>query len=72
MDYRKVPFSQLLQQREIFSIFDEEFQKGSTWLDVAAIVRSESTIEDVYRDGTVPSETLDAIVKRIENLNRMK
>ncbi len=66
MSYKTVPFSQLLQQREIFAIFDEEFRKGSTWLDASAIVHSESSIEDAYKDGTIPSDTLDAIVKRIE------
>ena len=68
MEFRQLPFSKMLQDREIFAIFDEEFQKG-TWLDVAALVGSESCIDDAYKDGTIPENTLDAIVARLEELN---
>ncbi len=64
MDYREYPLSQLLQNRKIFDVFDEEFQKG-TWLDVTALLGSDSTINQLYRDGTVPRETLDSIVQRL-------
>ena len=30
MDYREYPLSELLKNRKIFAVFDEEFQKG-TW-----------------------------------------
>ena len=45
-------------------VFDEEFQKG-TWLDATALIGSECTINQLYRDGTVPRETLDKIVERL-------
>ena len=45
MDFKKLPFSQMLQDRRVFGIFD-----------------------DVYADGTIPSETLDLIVERLEDL----
>ena len=64
MDYREYPLSELLQNRKIFAVFDEEFQKG-TWLDATALLGSESTINQLYRDGTVPHETLDNIVERL-------
>ena len=64
MDYREYPLSELLKNRKIFAVFDEEFQKG-TWLDAAALLGSEGTINQLYRDGTVPSETLDRIVERL-------
>ncbi len=64
MDFREYPLSQLLQNRKIFDVFDEEFQKG-TWLDVTALLGSDSTINQLYHDGTVPSETLDSIVIRL-------
>ncbi len=64
MDYREFPLSELLQNRKIFSVFDEEFQKG-TWLDATALIGSECTINQLYRDGTVPRETLDKIVERL-------
>lgn len=64
MDYREYPLSQLLQNRKIFAVFDEEFQKG-TWLDATALLRSDSTINQLYRDGSVPRETLDEIVNRL-------
>lgn len=67
MELRRIPFSQMLQNRKIFSIFDEEFQKG-TWLDVVALVGSESCIDDAYKDGTIPKATLDNIVARLEKL----
>ena len=64
MDYREYPLSQLLKNRKIFEVFDEEFQKG-TWLDATALLRSECTINSLYKDGTVPRETLDKIVERL-------
>lgn len=64
MDYREYPLAQLLQNRKIFAVFDEEFRKG-TWLDVTALLGSESTINQLYRDGTVPRDTLDKIVERL-------
>ncbi|MBE5910055.1 hypothetical protein [Pseudobutyrivibrio sp.] len=64
MDYREYPLSQLLQNRKIFAVFDEEFRKG-TWLDATALLGSEGTINSLYRDGTVPRETLDNIVARL-------
>ena len=66
MNYRDYPLSELLQNRDIFAIFDEEFQRG-TWLDVTALLQSESSINQLYGDGTVPRETLDKIVARLEN-----
>ena len=64
MDYREYPLSQLLQNRKIYTVFHEEFQKG-TWLDASALLGSESTINQLYRDGTVPRDTLDRIVQRL-------
>lgn len=65
MDYMQQPLSVLLQNREIFAIFDEEFARA-TWLDVTALLSSESTLSDLYTDGIVPDGVLDEIVKRIE------
>ncbi len=64
MDYREFPLSELLKNRKIFAVFDEEFQKG-TWLDATALLQSESSINQLYRDGTVPQDTLDNIVERL-------
>ena len=64
MDYREYPLSELLKNRKIFAVFDEEFQKG-TWLDVTALLGSDSSINQLYHDGTVPRETLDRIVERL-------
>ena len=66
MSLRQVPFSQLLQDRSVFGIFDDVFQKG-TWLDVSVLLASESCIDDAYRDGSIPKETLDEIVTRLES-----
>ena len=66
MSLRQVPFSQLLQNRSIFGIFDDVFQKG-TWLDVSVLLASKSCIDDAYRDGSIPKETLDEIVSRLES-----
>ena len=66
MSLRQVPFSQLLQNRSIFGIFDDVFQKG-TWLDVSVLLASESCIDDAYRDVSIPKETLDEIVTRLES-----
>ena len=65
MDYRQVPLSELLQDRRIFAIFDEEFHKN-TWLDVTALLGSESTLGGLYEDGIVPPEVLDSILKRLK------
>lgn len=63
-DFCKLPLSELLQDRSIFHIFDEEFQKAG-WLDVTALLNSESRIQDLYDDKTVPAEVLDRIVERV-------
>ncbi len=65
MDIMQQPLSVLLQNRDIFAVFDEEFHKA-TWLDVTALLSSESTMSDLYTDGIVPTAVLDEIVKRIE------
>ena len=65
MDISKEPLSVILQDRDIFSVFDEEFQKA-TWLDVTALLSSESTLTDLYNDDTVPADVLDEIVNRIK------
>ncbi len=64
MDFRDYPLSLLLKNRDIFAIFDEEFNKG-TWLDVTALLNSESSINQLYSDDTVPAETLNRIVARL-------
>ena len=51
----------------MFAIFDDEFQKA-TWLDVTALLSSDSTVMDLYADGTVPKEVLDAIDKRMPKI----
>ncbi|MDD6351707.1 MAG: hypothetical protein PUG16_04835 [Lachnospiraceae bacterium] len=66
-DFRNKPLSELLQDRSIFHIFDEEFQKAG-WLDVTALLNSESRIEDLYEDKTVPADVLDRIVERVSAL----
>lgn len=65
MDYKNIPLSEILRDRDIFVIFDEEFQKD-TWLDVTALQGSDSTIEDLRSDKTVPENVLERIEKRIE------
>ncbi len=65
MDYKNIPLSEILRDRDIFVIFDEEFQKD-TWLDVTALQGSDSTIEDLHSDKTVPENVLERIEKRIE------
>ncbi len=67
MDYKNTPLSQLLRDREMFAIFDDEVQKA-TWLDVTALLSSDSTVMDLYADGTVPKEVLDAIDKRMPKI----
>ena len=61
MQISQVPLSELLKNRDIFEIFDEEFH-NATWLDVTALLDSESTLEDLYRDRIVPGQVLDRIV----------
>ena len=61
-----MPLSALLSDRRVFGIFDEEFHRH-TWLDVTALLGSESTLGGLYSDGIVPSEVLDRIVKRLND-----
>lgn len=65
MDYKNLPLSQILREREIYIIFDEEFQKA-TWLELSALQNSDSTMEDLYSDNIVPHEVLDRIDERIQ------
>ncbi len=66
MDYRQMPLSVLLRNREVFELFDAEFARG-TWLDVTALLGSDCTIVDLYQDGTIPSEILDEIMKKLDS-----
>lgn len=68
---RQLPFSQILKNRIIFDIFDQEFQKG-IWLDLSALLGSDCCIDDCYRDGTIPNEILDGIVKKLEALEQKR
>ena len=65
MDYKNLPLSQILREREIYIIFDEEFQKA-TWLELSALQNSDSTMEDLYSDNIVPHDVLDRIDERIQ------
>ena len=65
MDYKSLPLSQILRERDIYVIFDEEFQKAS-WLDLSALQASDSTMEDLYSDNILPKDVLDKIDERIK------
>jgi|GEM_PF-1087891 hypothetical protein len=69
IDITSIKLKDLLANREVFQIFDEEFS-GAIWLDVTALLKSESTLNDLYKDNTVPKEVLDRIVKRL-TINEM-
>jgi len=64
MDILDRPLAEILVDRKIFSIFDEEFRNAG-WLDVTALLKSESSLNDLYRDGTVPEAVLDRIKEQI-------
>ena len=64
MDILDRPLAEILVDRQIFSIFDEEFRNAG-WLDVTALLKSESSLNDLYRDGTVPEAVLDRIKEKI-------
>ena len=64
MDILDRPLAEILADRKIFNIFDEEFRNAG-WLDVTALLKSESSLNDLYRDGTVPEAVLDRIKEQI-------
>jgi len=66
---REKPLKEILKDREIFNIFHTEFQKDP-WLNLSGLQSSEACILDLYRDGTVPKEVLDAIVARLGSLEK--
>ena len=68
MDYSGVALNELLKDRRISELFDDEFHKA-TWLDASALIGSESTISDLYSDGTVPKAVLDKITERLNALD---
>lgn len=65
--YETIPMSNLLKNRDIFRIFDTEFQEVG-WLDASVLLASDSTIKDLYADETVPKQVLDKIVERLNTL----
>ena len=67
MQYDDIPLKKLLSDRQVFAVFDEEFRNGG-WLDVTALLDSESSFSDLYRDGTVPTGVLDRIKTRRTDL----
>ena len=64
MDILDRPLAEILADRKIFNIFDEEFRRAG-WLDVTALLKSESSLNDLYKDGTVPEAVLDRIKEKI-------
>jgi hypothetical protein len=62
---RQAQLSTILRDRAIFNIFDQEFQKES-WLNLSMLTGSECSIDDCYKDGTVPKTVLDKIVDKLE------
>ena len=68
MDYTTQPLKEILKDREIYNIFHTEFLK-SEWLNLAGLQNSESSLQDLYRDGTLPTEVLDAIAARLGALS---
>jgi len=64
MDILDRPLAKILVDRKIFNIFDEEFRNAG-WLDVTALLKSESSLNDLYKDGTVPEAVLDRIKEQI-------
>ncbi len=68
MNIQDLPLAQLLSDHVVFDVFHQAFMDSHTWLDAGALVGSESTIADLYCDGTVPSETLDVIVEKLQSM----
>lgn len=66
-NFEDIPLSQLLKQREIFEIFDEEF-RNEGWLDITALIGSDSSIKDIEADQTIPKLVLDKIKERLAAL----
>lgn len=66
-NYMQTPLAELLQDRDVFGIFDEEFQKES-WLDVTVLVHSECSIDEIIKDGSIPPSVLERIVKSLDAL----
>ncbi len=64
MEILDTPLKDVLCDRRIFSVFDDEFRDAG-WLDVTVLLKSESTMADLYKDGTVPKEVLDRIQMRL-------
>ena len=66
--YEDIPLSQLLKERQIFEIFDDEF-RNEGWLDVTALIGSESSIKDLEADQTIPATVLERIKTRLAALS---
>lgn len=66
-DIKKKPLSEILQNREIFAIFDEEFQKEK-WLDVTVLIHSDCTFEEMAADGSIPKEVVSRIDTRLDEI----
>lgn len=64
MDILNTPLKDILSDRRVFSVFDDEFREAG-WLDVTVLLKSESSLTDLYKDGTVPREVLDRIQMRL-------
>ena len=68
LDYDNIPLSKLLRERDIFDIFDEEF-RSEGWLDVTALIGSDSSLKDLESDQTVPATVLERIRARLNALS---
>lgn len=64
IDITTISLKELLSDRKVFQIFDDEFRDAG-WLDVTALLKSDSTLIDLYKDGTVPKDVLDRIMSKL-------
>ena len=69
MKFEGIPLSRLLKDRRAFAVFDEEFR--GEWLDVTALLSSESDTEGLRRDKTVPDRILNRIEERLSELSEV-
>lgn len=67
MNIYEIPLNKLLKNQKVYQVFYESFRKDP-WLDLTALVDSETTINGLYEDGIVPSNVMNSIMDDLKSI----
>lgn len=68
MNIYDTPLNELLANKQIYSIFESSFALNP-WLNLMPLLESESTINIMHKDGSIPDDIIEDLKARLEAAN---